>query len=371
MMEIDVSGAALSRITETGEKIRELEKQSGLPYLPLHRGVCMAAPIGLNRVVRQIDFDSPDIRNYPPGPGSPELRRAINDSCFMGKTSSDHIFITAGGMHGLDLIFRTIASTEVLLPRYFWGSYAHILAIQKKIYGFYGSYGELSARAGELAGKAVVLCDPGNPLGDKYPDQQLSALIRRLCAVGAVVVLDAPYRRLMAGPGDGFYAGLCGLDGLVVVDSFSKSLGLSGQRIGFVHCCNEDFNREFAVRLMYSSNGVNGFAQQLVRRLLDTATGRQAAEEFREKTVEAIRRNIRFLRENGFVPPELYRDTVPDGMFVVVGLPEEELLRYRIGSVSLSYFTRFEKETAARYSRICTAYSHEPLKEYFTKIRNR
>ena len=47
-----------------------------------------------------------------------------------------------------------------------------------------------------LTGCGVLICDPGNPLGQKYDDARLLALLRKLDAAGVTVFFDSPYRRV-------------------------------------------------------------------------------------------------------------------------------------------------------------------------------
>ncbi len=51
---------------------------------------------------------------------------------------------------------------------------------------------------------------------------------------------------------------------------------------------------------------------------------------------------------------------------MIVNKSEEELLEKRIGSVSLSYFTKTKKDEAAKYARICVSVSPEKLESYFS-----
>ena len=106
-MKINKSGAALSRIVQIGETLKELSQKSGKVYLPLNRGVNQVVNIDLTEVVKSINFNSPEIQVYPHGAGRPDLRAAINEEFFAGKSSPDNILITAGGMHALDLVAQT------------------------------------------------------------------------------------------------------------------------------------------------------------------------------------------------------------------------------------------------------------------------
>jgi aspartate aminotransferase len=56
------------------------------------------------------------------------------------------------------------------------------------------------------------------------------------------------------------------------------------------------------------------------------------------------------------------------GIFVVVNKSEEELLENFIGSVSMSYFTRTNKEEAKKFARICVSFPHEEFKRFFNRL---
>jgi len=370
-MKIHNSGAALSKIVKISEHLRQLERETGLKYLPLNRGVNMVTQIDLNHLIPAIDFNSDAIQVYPPSRGAYKLRRAINEHLFLGKSNLDRILITAGGMNGLDLIFQTLDVERIFLPVYYWGSYAHIMKVRGVESGVYFSLQEIRERMPELIGSAVLICDPGNPLGEKYDDEELFQLLEMLNDCDIPVIFDSPYRRLFTADSDDFYARLTGLPNVVICESFSKSLGLSGQRIGFIHSTDEMLNEELHLRLMYCTNGINGFAQEVVWRLLDTETGQAIAAEFKEKTIGGILRNIEFLQERGILADEFYTESTPRGLFVVLRCTEEELLSHRIGSVSLSFFTKTDKETASRYARICVSYPHDEFVEYFLPLKVR
>ncbi|MDR0954117.1 MAG: pyridoxal phosphate-dependent aminotransferase [Rikenellaceae bacterium] len=369
MLKIKKSGAELSRIVQIGARLKQLSGESGQEYLPLNRGVNMVTPIDLRPVVAEVDFNGEAIQVYPPGAGFARLRQAIADRFFAGSTEADRILITAGGMNGLDLIFQTLDVQKILLPAHHWGSYNHILTIRGVAGDTYGSHAELENRLLELAGCAVLICDPGNPLGEKYDDREQFRLLRRLNDAGVAVIFDSPYRRLFTDEADDYYAQLTQLPGVVICESFSKSLGLSGQRIGFIHSMDEALNRELAIRLMYCTNGVNGFAQELVYRLLTTEVGREEVLRFQERTRREIAQNIAFLRERGLLAEEFYTESEPEGLFAVVRCTEQELLAHRIGSVSLAFFTRTDKERAGRYARICVSFPHAKFAEYFLPVK--
>ncbi|MEG0601852.1 MAG: pyridoxal phosphate-dependent aminotransferase [Mucinivorans sp.] len=368
-MKIKKSGAALSKIVQIGEKLKALTAQTGKEYLPLNRGVNSVVPIDLASVAKGLDFNSTAMQVYPPGAGFPALREAINQEYFLGQSSKDNILVTAGGMNALDLIIQTVDIKKLYLPIYYWGCYFHLLTIRGVGNGEYRAQSDLYSMIEELKGSGVLICDPGNPLGEKYDDQELFRLVKTLSDAGVVVFFDSPYRRIFLDGTDDFYARLIKLENVIITESFSKSVGLSGQRLGFIHTTDRAVHDEAEIRLMYCTNGVNAFAQQAVLSLLTSSEGRKAASDFKIATRRDIALNIEYLSTQGLLAKEFYSTSTPRGIFAVVNKTEQELLDHCIGSVSLSFFTKSDKERASRYARICVSVPHVQFVEFFSRIK--
>jgi len=363
-MKIKKSGATYSKITAIGEKIKKLEKESGKKYLYLNQGVNAVCNIDLTQVVKLIDFNSRDIQVYQPMKGRPLLKQAINKHYFNNKTITENILVTSGGMSGLDIVFQSIDIDKIYLPQYFWGSYMNIIKVRNLEGDYYFNFAELESNIEKYKNSAVVICDPNNPIGDKFNDEKLISLIEKLNNIGATVIIDSPYRKVFLDD-DKLYESIYNLPNVIIIESFSKSIGLSGQRIGFVHTTNQELNDELAIKLMYASNGVNGFAQNLVEKLFTTEIGLKAINDFRVTTTTDIKKNIDFLKNKGLLATEFYKSSEPKGIFTVVNLSEKELLKRRIASVSLSFFTRLNKEEADKYSRICVSVPQSEFVQFF------
>ncbi len=367
-MNIIHSGAKYSAIVGIGENLRKLQQETGEEYLFLNRGVNSVVPIDLTEVVKNIDFNSPAIQVYPPNAGAPNLKEAINKVYFHGKADTNLITISGGSMSALDQIFTMLDVERILLPSFYWGAYANVCRIRGKAFDVYHTLEELEERQDELKNALVVICDPNNPVGNKLSDEEVLQVIRSLSENGVTVVYDSPYRRVFYDDDDEMYVRLMDLKDVLIVESFSKCVGLSGQRIGFVWSNDPAFIKEFNLRILYVHNGVNGFAQQLVYQLLTSPEGKKAVKTFKEKTREDIRKNIEYLRSHGFLAEEFYQDSEPMGIFAIANKSYDELMEKRIGSVPLDFFTRDEKEKAKRYARICISVPHKKLKEYFDRF---
>jgi aspartate/methionine/tyrosine aminotransferase len=368
-IKIKKTNVALPAIHEMGRKIQELSTETGQEYLFLQRGINSVVNIDISEVVKNIDFNSKEIQTYPPSQGRAELREAINNEYFDGKTDTSCISICGGGMPGIDNAFQIVDVRKIYLPVYHWGNYHNAMKIRKIEYDEYDSFENLKKMIPELKDCAVLLGDPGNPFGNKYDEDEIFAIIKKLGDNGTAVFYDSPYRRVFYDRNDNFYQRLLDIDNLIILDSFSKSLGLSGQRLGFVHSKNAEFNHEMAVRLAFATNGTNAFAQILVEKLLTTETGRKAVTDFKTTTVAEITKNIKYLEESGFIADEFYNESVPVGIFAIINISEDQLLENRIGSVSLSKFTLSRKQEAAKYSRVCVSIDHKKFVEFFERMK--
>lgn len=368
MINTKKSGAKYSAIVVISEKLKKL-KSMGKEILFLNRGINAVVNINLSEVIPMIDFNSADIQVYPPNKGRPGLRKAINEAFFHNAAYLDNIFITNGGMSALDLIFKTLDATKVWVSSFYWGAYLNVLKINNIGFDFYENLEFIEKYIDRLKGAAVIFCDPNNPLGNKLEDKILLNLIEKLQKAGVVVIWDSPYRKLFYHwEDDDFYKRLIKFDNVIISESFSKSVGLSGQRIGFVHCSNKEFNEEFNIKLLFATNGINTFSQVLVEKLLTTKKGKLAVTNFKSKTTSEIQKNIQFLIDKKLLASEFYQDTKPLGIFVIANKSCDELLEQGIGSVPLNYFTTLPDDIANKYSRICVSVPHSEFVKFFSNF---
>jgi len=367
-MKTKASGAKYSAIVGIGEQLKRMSEETGQEYLYLNRGVNAVVNIDLSEVIPLIDFNSNLVQVYPANQGILSLRKAIVEDYFAGKVSPDDIFITNGGMNALSLTTNVLDVSRYFVSKFYWGAYTNIMEINKVPYAFYDNFEWLLDNLDQLRGTGVFICDPNNPVGNKFDDEQLLSLVKTLSDNGAVVIWDSPYRRLYYDENDTFYHRMIENKNLVITESFSKSVGLSGQRTGFVYCSDPAFRQEFNIQLLFNTNGINAFGQVLVEKLLTTPQGKKACQEFREKTVADITHNIEYLQRRGLLAQEFYQDSTPVGIFVIVNKNYEQLLEKHIGSVSMPYFTKVDKASFDGYARICVSVPRADFERFFDQL---
>ena len=368
MIQAKKSGAKYSAIVAISEELKN-RKAAGDDILFLNRGINAVVNIELSKIVSQIDFNSAQIQVYPPNKGHLFIRKAINHTFFHNKADVENIFVTVGGMGALDLIFKSLQVAKVWLAENYWGAYVNALKINQINYGFYSGFDEVLNNLEQFKDSALIICDPNNPTGNKLEDDYLLEVIEKLNKAGIIIIWDSPYRKLFfEWEEDDFYTKLLQFENLIISESFSKSVGLSGQRIGFVHSTNHAFNQELNIKLLYATNGINGFAQLLVSKLLTSDEGKRAVSEFKQKTTQDIKKNIDYLLNKDFLAKEFYQKGTPVGIFVIANKSYDELLAKGIGSVPFSYFTTMPKEQADKYSRICVSVPHNEFVRFFERF---
>ena len=211
------------------------------------------SPDYVNQAIREIlsDTDSLAIHGYTSAVGDFETRRAIADDLnqrFNAGTMPEDFFIGCGAAPELVSVFRALAvpGAEILaiapyFPEYkpfVEGAGATLKVVPPDIPGFQINLEKLEAMLTPQT-QAVIVNSPNNPSGVVYTAETLSALGDILTRKGAefghpiYIVADEPYRELVYGCEAPFIPNI--YPHTIVCYSYSKSLSLPGERIGYVY----------------------------------------------------------------------------------------------------------------------------------------
>ena len=212
------------------------------------------SPDAVNETIRQIlnDTDSLQIHGYTSAVGDLAMRQAIADdlnSRYDAGVRAQDLFIGCGAAPELTAVLKALAipGGEVLaiapyFPEYKPFSECAGLAfkvVPPDVPNFQIDLGKLEAMLTPNT-QAIILNSPNNPSGVVYSPETLTALAALLEAKSAefgkpiYIISDEPYRELTYGGivtpwVPGFYRNT------VVCYSYSKSLSLPGERIGYVY----------------------------------------------------------------------------------------------------------------------------------------
>ena len=211
------------------------------------------APAEVNQAIRDIlaDTDSLQLHGYTPAVGDEAARRAISQDLnlrYHADTRPEEFFLGCGAAPELVSVFRALAvpEGEILAIAPYFPEYRpfvreaglHFAAVPADIPDFQIDFAKLEAMLSPHT-QAVLINSPNNPTGVVYTRQTLTRLASLLeeksRAFGHPIYLisDEPYRELAYGVEVPFVPHL--YDHTIVCYSYSKSLSLPGERIGYVY----------------------------------------------------------------------------------------------------------------------------------------
>ena len=253
MAKMAAGGSAIRAMFEEGKRLAKeygaenvFDFSIGNPYFAPPEAV-------KNAIVDIITNEDPMyVHGYPANAGYPEVRKAVADSLnarFGTKYDENNIIMTVGAAGGLFDVMHTLLNPDdevICISPYFFEYNNYITTPGGKVVvvpaseseGFVPDV-EAIAKAITPRTKALVVNSPNNPSGVVYSPETLQAmadLLRRKAAeYGHPIYLisDEPYRELVF---QGFTTPWIPnyYDDTLVCYSYSKSLSLPGERIGYI-----------------------------------------------------------------------------------------------------------------------------------------
>ncbi|QDU63368.1 Putative N-acetyl-LL-diaminopimelate aminotransferase [Planctomycetes bacterium Pan216] len=259
--------------------------------------------------LRELATDpAPGAHRYMHTSGYPHAREAV--ACSVSQREgvevpSSHVVMATGAACGLNIVLHALLNP---------GEEVIILAPIFPEYRFYifHSGGEcrivpskpdfdidLEALAEAISEKtrAIIINSPHNPTGRVYPEESIDGLTKLLKEksdeLGRPIVLiaDEPYRRLVY---DGVEVApvLPRYESTILVASFSKDLGLAGERIGYV-AAHPSFPTEliegisFCLRTLGFVNAP-GLMQRVIAEVMDASVDLPAYKHNRDLFYEGL-----------------------------------------------------------------------------------
>ena len=241
--------------------------------------------------------DRPFSLGYMPNAGYPTTREALARlvSKEQGvEVPAANIVVTVGAAGGLNVLFRAILSPgdEVLVPSPYFVEYGNYVGnfggVLTPVPTKPGDFSlDLAAIDAAISAKtrAIIVNTPNNPTGQIYPAEDLAALgeilARRSAEFGRVIYLvsDEPYRQLnyTGAPIPSMFAAY---RHTVVVGSFSKTLSLAGERVGYLAANPAIEDAEELLGGLILANRILGFVNA-------PAIGQQILQSCAEEGVDA------------------------------------------------------------------------------------
>ncbi len=243
------NSSMIRKMFEEGEKLSKLYGEEnvfdfsiGNPY--------KEPPVAVKNRIKQL-VDEPGIHRYMPNAGFPDVREKIANH--VSKTldfdlSFKNIIMSSGAAGGLNVVFKSLLNEgeEVItFAPYFveYGFYAKnhggiLKVIDTTDNDFMPDKNKLKEALTDKT-KIVLINSPNNPSGALYTRETLRGLaevleeFEKTTGNKVFLVSDEPYAEIVY---DGHEVpNILGVyKNSIIVTSFSKSLGLAGQRIGYV-----------------------------------------------------------------------------------------------------------------------------------------
>jgi aspartate aminotransferase len=220
-------------------------------------------------------IDVPGIHKYMPNAGYEDVREAVaaKEGAKAGLAMvAQHVVMTAGAAGGLNVALAALldpGDEVVVLAPYFVEYLFYIrnhggvpVVVKCDAETFQPDVKAVAAAVTDKT-KAILLNSPNNPTGAVYSEAALSALEAALLEAGGrfghdiYVLSDEPYAQLLY---EGSLPPTLGLfaNG-IVVNSFSKSLSLPGERIGYVAVSPNAADCERLMAALVFSNRTLGY----------------------------------------------------------------------------------------------------------------
>lgn len=216
------------------------------------------APETVNAAILDLvqNSDSVALHGYTSAQGDAGVRKTVADSInrrFGRALTPGHVYMTCGAAASLSICLRALClpGDEVIAFAPFFPEYrvftenagAKLVAVAPKEPDFQVDFPAFEAAIGEKT-KAVIVNSPNNPSGVVLTPATTAKLGEILRAAEArfgheiYLIADEPYRELVYGDVEVPYL-MNDYDDTLVCYSWSKSLSLPGERIGYIAVCEK------------------------------------------------------------------------------------------------------------------------------------
>ena len=272
------------------------------------------APKSVERAIKEILSEEPELEIHgysKSNAGEEAVRKKVAQSLnkrFQTTFSSANIVMTVGAAGGLNVIFKTLLNKgdEVIVFAPYFGEYRHYVS------NFDGVLVEISPNTADfqpkleefkekitVKTKVVIVNTPNNPTGVIYKEETIKELTsimeRKQKEYGTEIYLisDEPYRELVYTKTQlpyltKYYANT------IVGYSFSKSLSLPGERIGYLVIPDEVADSGDVIQAAGVANRILGFVnapslqQKVAAKCIDEKTDISYYERNRNTLYEGL-----------------------------------------------------------------------------------
>ncbi|AHF06495.1 pyridoxal phosphate-dependent aminotransferase [Desulfitobacterium metallireducens] len=252
------------------------------------------SPAEVKKAILEVvnEEDAISIHGYMNNSGYEDVRAAIAKSIndkFSTSFTHNNIVMTVGAAGGLNVVFKTLLNPqdEVITFAPFFGEYrsyvknyeGKLVVVAPNTVDFQPNLEELKDKI-TLNTKAVIINSPNNPTGVIYSEAtiiKLSEILKekqKEFGIEIYLISDEPYRELAYDHAEVPYLTKY-YENTIVGYSFSKSLSLPGERIGYLVIPNQVTDHEDVIAAANIATRILGFVnapslfQRVIAKCLD------------------------------------------------------------------------------------------------------
>lgn len=261
-------------------------------------------------IARALELPPTQLHGYTPAPGLPAAREAVAASLnrrFGTSYAAGDVYLTCGAAASLSISFHTLVNPgdEVIVIAPYFPEYrvwietagATCVEVMADPETFQIDVPAVAAAVNERT-KAIVINSPNNPVGSVYAQKNLEDLAAALhdaqkrLGTQVYLISDEPYREITYGADVPWVPAIYGRT--IVCYSYSKSLSLPGERIGWVLVPNTNPEHDRLVLAVAGAGRKLGFVcapalfQHVVIDCVDEPTNVEAYAENRRVLTEGL-----------------------------------------------------------------------------------
>ena len=230
---------------------------------------------------------------YTPNAGYHETRHTIAKKISKAsglKMHADHVIMSCGAGGALNVILKALLDPddEVIVLKPFFVEYPFYIENYDGIVKYAATKNDFSLDIDSIVGaisdktKAIIINSPNNPTGIVYSEKEIAGLSRVLLEKGRALektiylISDEPYAEIVF-DGVNLPSVLKSYPNSIVAYSYSKTLSLPGERIGYIAVNPQIYEAGDLISALILCTRIMGFVhapalmQRIVARLQDVA----------------------------------------------------------------------------------------------------
>lgn len=302
------NGSAIRAMFEDGKKMREQLGDENVFDFSLGNP-SIEPPVSVKEAIFDILNNEPTmfVHGYMNNAGYEDVRDKVaeyTNAQHGTNFTRDNIVMTVGAASALNIALKAILNPgdEVLLVAPYFGEYNNYIAnydgmpvvVSPNYENFSIDFEELEAKISPKT-KFLIINTPNNPSGAVYSEADLTKLAAILTKkqqeynTTIYLISDEPYREIAFGGLKVPYLTKF-YPNTFVAYSFSKSLSLPGERIGYLVTSNEMCNFEETMGALNVANRILGYvnAPSLMQRVVGKCIGQTSDVSVYEENMEIL-----------------------------------------------------------------------------------